>query len=91
MQVLEANTQVLQSAGIQTDLYLGLLQTFGSSVVSSEHEANWLSIFKNQVPASDDPVFVAVFDDESSDTDLVYYISVDRYVKRDYSFRSRHP
>jgi hypothetical protein len=80
MQILQANTQVLQSSGIPTDLYLGLLQTFSASVVATEHQANWLSIFKNQIPTEDDPLFVAVFDDDNSDKELVYYIAVDRYV-----------
>jgi hypothetical protein len=78
MQLLLANTQVLKTAGIQTDLYLGMLQSVGSSVVASEHQANWLAIINNQIPDSDDPVFVAVFDDENSERELVYYIAVDR-------------
>jgi hypothetical protein len=84
MQILQANTQVLQSSGIPTDLYLGLLQTFSASVVATEHQANWLSIFKNQIPTQDDPVFVAVFDDDHSDKELVYYIAVDRYAKSEH-------
>jgi hypothetical protein len=89
MQILQANTQVLQSSGIPTDLYLGLLQTFSASVVATEHQANWLSIFKNQIPTQDDPVFVAVFDDDSSDKELVYYIAVDRYADSEHGLCAR--
>jgi hypothetical protein len=93
MKLLLENTQVLQSAGIQTDLYLGVLQNVGSSVVASEHEANWLAIINNQIPDSDDPVFVAVFDDENSERELVYYIAVDRCVcvASDMEFSSPFP
>jgi hypothetical protein len=89
MRILQANTQVLQSSGIPTDLYLGLLQTFSASVVATEHQANWLSIFKNQIPTEDDPLFVAVFDDDNSDKELVYYIAVDRYVTIVNKYRMR--